>query len=86
MSPFYQWFSIIHFPSQRLFSERAFDFRMYLYYNKNVGSPFFKVFLKNFAKLTEIYICRRLFSDEVEGCSLKGDFGAGAFLLILLNF
>ena len=38
------------------------------------------VFLKSFTKLTEIYICRRLFSNEVEGCSLKRDSGAGAFL------
>ena len=38
------------------------------------------MFLKVFTKLTEIYICRRLLSDEVEGCRLKRDSGAGAFL------
>ena len=84
------------FSSQCLFFERAVDFMIYLYYNKNVGSPFFikflfskpvhrrfsiiKVFLKNFANLTEIYICQHLFSDEVEGCRLKRVSGAGAFL------
>ena len=30
-----------------------------------------KLFLKNFAKLTESYICRRLFFNKVEGCRLK---------------
>ena len=43
-STFYQWFSNIHFPSQCLFFERAVDFTISLYDNKNVGSPFFKKF------------------------------------------
>ena len=87
MSNFYQWLWKIHFPSHCLFFERAVEFTIYLYYNKNVDSKpvrrrfsIIKVFLKNFAKLTEIYISRRLFSHEVEGCRLKRDSGTGAFL------
>ena len=45
-----------------------------------------KEFLKNFAKLTESYMWRRLFYDKVEDCRLKRDYGAGAFLWMLLHF
>ena len=44
-----------------------------------------KVFLKNFAELTERYIYRRLFFNKVAGCGLKRNFAAGAFLWILQN-
>ena len=30
-----------------------------------------RVFIKNIAKLTESYICRRHFFNKVEGCRLK---------------
>ena len=39
-----------------------------------------KMFLKNFAKLTESYICRRLYFNKVKGCKLKRDSGAGVYL------
>ena len=39
-----------------------------------------KVFLKGFEKLIGSYICQRLFFNEVEGCRLKRDSGAGVFL------
>ena len=41
--------------------------------------------LKNSARLLESCICWRLFSNDVEGCSLKRDSGKCPFLLILLN-
>ena len=46
------------------------------------------MFLKNFAKLTESYKCRRLYFNRVEGCRLekKNNSGAGAFLWILRKF
>ena len=44
MSTFDQWFSNLHFPSQCLFFERAVDFMIFLYYNKNVGLSFFVKF------------------------------------------
>ena len=45
-----------------------------------------KEFLKNFTKLTESNMCRRLFSNEVDGCRLKRDSGGNEFPWILLNF
>ena len=38
------------------------------------------MFLKNFAKLTEIHICRGLFFNKAQGCRLKRNSGSGAFL------
>ena len=88
MSTFYQKFSDIHFTSQCLLFERAVDITVSLYYNKNVGSPFFvnspfkislrevfrnKTVPKKFRKTH-----RKLY--EIKGCWLKRDSGAGAFL------
>ena len=66
MPIFDQWFSNLHFPSQCLFFERAADFKISLYYNKNVCRSSFivkvffimrffirKVLPRNFDKLTE---------------------------------
>ena len=39
-----------------------------------------KVFLKNFAKFTESYICRRHFFNKVADSRLKRNSSAGAFL------
>ena len=44
MSTFYQWFSNMQFPLTCLFFERAFDFTISFYYNKNIDSPFFVQF------------------------------------------
>ena len=38
-----------------------------------------KVFLKNFAKLTESYICWRLIFSNYEGFRLKTNSGADAY-------
>ena len=48
VSTFFKWFSNVHFPSQCLFYERAVDFKISLFDNKNNGSPFFvKFFFQN---------------------------------------
>ena len=74
-----------------VFFEKATGSTIYFYLNKNVCSPFFvklyvcrrlsiiKVFLKNFPKFTDVYMYRRLLSDEFEGCKLKRGAGANVF-------
>ena len=69
----------------RIFSRKGFHARSFLKCfpkSKPVCRSFsiLKVFLKKFAKLTERYIYRRLFFNKGEGCKLKRNSGAGAFL------
>ena len=67
------WLSVHHFRKIR--------------FSKTVRRRFsvIKLLPKNFTKLTEKYVCRRLFFNKVVGCRLKKGSGAGVLQWILRN-